>query len=119
MSSPTNDITSPLLQLPGELRNHIYEFAPTTSRPLVTYISTGNRTRPVLYLPPDEKHPEIADHSITPPTTERSCDHDHQRHSYNQLKLANKQIFHETKGLELKFNCDASLFQRFSYLCVS
>jgi hypothetical protein len=96
----TDEIKSPLLRLPGELRNRIFEFALTAPRSLIVYI--GNSTRPVLYLPADEDHPEVAIPYITTP--DQQVSYDHGCYSYNQLKLVNKQLYQETKGLELKFN---------------
>lgn len=102
MPSQTTEISSPFLRLPSEIRNRIYELALTAPRSLVADMATSNRTRPVLYLPPNEDHPEIADHAVSPGTTERACDD--QSHSFNQLKLVNKQLYYETKGLELQYN---------------
>ncbi|KAK7180939.1 hypothetical protein PSPO01_13063 [Paraphaeosphaeria sporulosa] len=99
LTSSTNEIISSSLRLPGEIHNRIYEFALTAPRPLVAYMATSNRARPVVYLIPDEDHPEVADQSITPPTTMRACDD--QRHSFNHIKLVDKQVYYETRDLEL------------------
>ncbi|KAI4640031.1 hypothetical protein J4E93_008831 [Alternaria ventricosa] len=73
--------TSPLLRLPAELRNTIYELTLTASRSLHHHKPDAAGKKPYFYLR-DDKSPV----------------------DYNQLKYANKQLYAETAGLELKFN---------------
>ncbi|KAJ4303258.1 hypothetical protein N0V90_002151 [Kalmusia sp. IMI 367209] len=74
----------------------IYEYALTAPRPLVIDMDTGNPSRPVLFLPPNEKKSELADQA--------NSNLGEQHHSYNQLKFVNKQVRSESEGLELKLN---------------
>jgi len=80
--------TSPLLCLPAELRNTIYELALTHTKPLHYRKPEGDEDKSYLYLP------EAPSQQM----------HDEKPVEYNQLKYVNKQLWAETAGLELKFN---------------
>ena len=80
--------TSPLLDLPAELRNTIYGLALTHSKPLHYRKPKGDGDKSYLYLP------EAPSQQV----------HDQKPVEYNQLKYVNKQLYAETAGLELKFN---------------
>lgn len=74
--------TSPFLNLPAELRNHIVAYALTTS------------ARTLQYMPNDNLHSEK-------PIFEDPQQPDHE---FNQLKYVCKQLYYETAGLEIKYN---------------
>lgn len=74
------------MSLPSELRNRIYEFALSASTPLY-YLEPHKGSKAILHIRTALPHPPH-----------------HQAVEFNQLKYANKQLYAETAGLELKFN---------------
>jgi hypothetical protein len=84
---------SPLLRLPGELRNRIYEFALTTGpdNPL-------NLAEPSVRYEDGQLRRRKAYSS----TKSRSDSLDNE---FNQLKYASRQLYTETAGLELQSSC--------------
>jgi hypothetical protein len=78
---------SPLLRLPAELRNTIYELVPTAPRPLY-YRKPEDGRKSCLYLRAgSQQQTHVEPHM-----------------EYNQLKYVSKQLYGETTGLELKYN---------------
>jgi len=75
---------SHLMLLPPELRNHIYE--------LVLTVTTGVRLTWTMGVSRKKQKPIM----VTNDTDLRPV---------NQLKYASRQLYHETSGLEIKFNC--------------
>ncbi|KAF2640341.1 hypothetical protein P280DRAFT_507848 [Massarina eburnea CBS 473.64] len=72
-----------LMDLPGEIRNLIYEFALTSPSPLHYREPISDTTKPLIYEP----------------ATEYS-----QAAEINQIKYVNKRLYAETAGLEVVFN---------------
>jgi hypothetical protein len=92
--------SSPLLKLPGELCNRIYQFALTTSRGI--YLDPDNPTR-FLDAAVDDKIPY------------------EDRKTVNLLKFTCRQLYKETAGIEIQFNrveffgCPQPSDRRFCY----
>ncbi|PSN61503.1 hypothetical protein BS50DRAFT_152883 [Corynespora cassiicola Philippines] len=105
-----------LINLPGEIRNIIYEFALTASSPLIPaersvgrgIIPSGgltNLTKPYLYT---EEDAEMKKKSVKYPDSTMSAVRLKLWYTaaseYNQLKYVNRLLRKETKGIELQFN---------------
>jgi hypothetical protein len=97
-----------LLTLPAEIRNKIYSYAFASPHGLLLKWTPGvsrRNKKPILVSPNDEG----------------------ERHSTNQLKYANKQLYRESAGLELQLNtiivedynteCTAQHFLKFANFC--
>ncbi|KAF3010960.1 hypothetical protein E8E13_010437 [Curvularia kusanoi] len=85
---------SAFLQLPGEIRNRIYEYALTSSSRIQYLDNEGSARQKSIFYEGSEllKQPI----SKVPP-------------EFNQLKYVNRQLHHETVTLELKYNSVAFL----------
>ncbi|KAI4953036.1 hypothetical protein J4E86_006575 [Alternaria arbusti] len=80
---------SPLLKLPGELRNKIYELALSSPSPL--YLHSPEAPRQVV------RHSENLGALGTPSPVKRYVE-------FNMLKYVNRQLYSETAGLDFKYN---------------
>ncbi|KAI4607599.1 hypothetical protein J4E83_009496 [Alternaria metachromatica] len=80
---------SPLLKLPGELRNKIYELVLTSPSPL--YLHSPEAPRQVV------RHSENLGALGTPSPVKRYVE-------FNMLKYVNRQLYSETAGLDFKYN---------------
>lgn len=102
MASACPDRIPPLLRIPGEIRNRIYEFA--LASPDGLYY---NRTiefeswKPVLYTLKNEEKPVLYtlqnEDWSDPETSKHRIDNVWE---YNQLKYVNRQLYTETAGIE-------------------
>lgn len=84
-----------LLRLPGEIRNRIFEYTLTSSRPLH---HRAPLERFSLDMPTVEQHPTLFEAKHVDNLELTRCP------EFNQLKFVNKQLYKETAGLELQFN---------------
>ncbi|KAJ4303259.1 hypothetical protein N0V90_002152 [Kalmusia sp. IMI 367209] len=98
-----NEISPPkfqLLDLPGELRNHIFKLALTNDDPLMCTATTENgKFKPLIYT---QEQYETIHASITHEKSAGILNLQHM--TFNQLKFVNRQLYNETNGLELQIN---------------
>ncbi|KAI8938847.1 hypothetical protein NX059_004709 [Plenodomus lindquistii] len=83
-----------LLNLPGEIRNAIYNHALTAPSAGLNIVLPCTRTTSPPRL--------AAGHGIQRPVLVQSCDKE--ENEYNQLKFVCKQLYREAAGLEVKLN---------------
>jgi hypothetical protein len=91
-----------LLQLPGELRNRIYEYALTSDDAQLLYREDAPPIIPDVPLLHCEQ--QILSHISSKPTASFGLYEWPCTKGFNQLKYTNRQVRKETKGLEVRYN---------------
>jgi hypothetical protein len=104
-STPHTKAISPLLKLPSELRNHIYQCALSAELGLrFKSWETSPAWAVELSAAIRRESPVHSDHAPPQLSDLGRCGDDSPAGRFNQLKYTCRQLYHETAGLEVRFN---------------
>jgi hypothetical protein len=104
-STPHTKTISPLLKLPSELRNHIYQLVLSSER-ILQFESWETSPAYITEVVAAAKSDAPRVHKDHPPPHFVECGRGIRlAGGFNQLKYSCHQLYNETAGLEVKFNC--------------